>query len=95
MGLRPRKATPHVRQVMDEDEDDAIGQPSSPGSEISAEQSYMISGFRWSDGKTGVSVKVWVTPQEGETLEQAATRANKFMARKMREAEDTLNKEEE
>lgn len=51
---------------------------------------YMTSVFRWSDGKSGVTVKVLSEQQRGETHDQLARRVNRFTVLKLRELEDEL-----
>ena len=83
------------RAETEEAEDQEVGQPSSPISvEVvpSAGDAFMFSVFRWSDGKTGLSIKVWVEPRTNETIEQASDRAIKLGVRKLREAEEALAK---
>ncbi len=81
------------RDEADEQDEQDIGQPSNPGvSEVipSVGDAFMFSAYRWSDGKTGVSVKTWVEPRANETIEQASDRAIKLGVRKLREAEEAL-----
>ena len=89
------KRASKAREEVDEADDQAFEQPSSPGTTDVMPPSgdaFMFSAFRWSDGKTGVSVKAWVEPRANETIEQASNRAIRLGVLKMREAEEALAK---
>jgi len=54
-------------------------------------EAYQMSVWEGRDGKGGWACKVWVEPINGETIEQAARRANKFGVAKLRELETLMS----
>jgi hypothetical protein len=97
MALKRGRLDPKLEMAEDEDttEEHGTGHPAGAVQVAASGEAYMVSAFRWSDGKSGVSVRVWSEPRPGETLEDVSKRANRFMARKIREAEDALAKVED
>jgi hypothetical protein len=57
---------------------------------VTGKEAYLSSVWEGRDGKGGWACKVWVEPMEGETIEQAAQRANKFAVAKLRELETAM-----
>lgn len=85
MGLRT-KPTPK-----EEGQNDTVNdQPHGDVKVAIGSEAYQLSTWGDSSGKQGWGVKVWVEPINGETIEQAARRANKFGVAKLRELETLM-----
>ena len=71
--------------------DDVHDQPHGDVKVAVGSEAYQCSVWEGRDGKGGWACKVWVEPLEGETIEQAARRANKFGVAKLRELESLMS----